>query len=290
MPPVWPTAQRLPRTVTEMFAQCAFALRVAFVGMFMAVAGAVAPLPVALASPPVQISNASEQILQSILAATEDTAANPSARSELIPRQFLRTRYGAHTLIGSATVPEQLVVELQRVDCFTYADYVEALKRSHTRDEFIASLIDVRYKDGVVAFENRKHFFTDWAASTPAVATDVTAGLSDHAISTAKNLNSKDDGGVYLPGLPTVARTVTYIPSDQVVSEVIGKLRTGDYVGAYAKDGGLDVTHVGIFVATPDGPVFRNASSLPEYHQVVDTPLVDYLQTVPGLVVLRPLA
>ncbi|XTP33108.1 DUF1460 domain-containing protein [Mycobacterium sp. TJFP1] len=235
------------------------------------------------AAPPVEISEQSEQILQSMLAAD---GGSPDA--ELISRQFLGTPYGANTLVGSATVPEQLVVDLKQVDCFTYADYVEALKRADSRDEFIRSLVDVRYRNGDVTFENRKHFFTDWAASAPAVATNITATVSENALQSMKNLNAKDSGGVYLPGLPVVPRSVAYIPSAAVDAAVVGRLRTGDYLGAYAEDGGLDVTHVGIFVDTPDGPVFRNASSSSADGKVVDSALDDYLQTVPGIVVLRP--
>ncbi|WP_231745050.1 DUF1460 domain-containing protein [Mycobacterium sp. IS-1590] len=214
--------------------------------------------------------------------------AAPPQRAEVISGAFLGTPYGADTLVGSAGEPEQLVVELSKVDCFTYADYVEALKRAGNRDEFVAALIDVRYKDGAVSFANRKHFFTDWAAATPAVATDITTRLSAKAIQVQKNLNQKDSGGVYLPGLPVLPRTVAYIPSAQFDDAVVSGLRTGDYIGAYAKDGGLDVTHVGIYVETPRGPVFRNASSLPGDAEVVDTPLFDYVRTVPGVVVMRP--
>ncbi|CAN5637601.1 DUF1460 domain-containing protein [soil metagenome] len=241
--------------------------------------------PTASASPPLRISSASEQILHTMLA-----AVGGASDAELVSRQFLGRPYGAHTLVGSADVPEELVVDLQNVDCFTYADYAEALKGADNRDQFLDRLTDVRYKNGVVAFENRKHFFSDWAASAPAVATEVTAALSDAAVPVPKNLNSKDSGGVYLPGLPVVPRTVTYIPSEHVDGDVISRLRTGDYVGAYAEDGGLDVTHVGIFLNTPAGPVFRNASSLGANMKVVDTPLGDYLPTVPGIVVLRPVA
>ncbi|WP_448412436.1 DUF1460 domain-containing protein [Mycolicibacterium sp. XJ652] len=221
-----------------------------------------------------------------MLTASKDMAGSVGA--EAVSRQFLGTPYGADTLVGSATEPEQLVVELEKVDCFTYADYVEALKRASNREEFIDALIDVRYKDGVVAFQNRKHFFTDWAADTPAVATDLTATLTPNAVAVHKNLNQKDSGGQYLPGLPVVPRTVSYIPSAQVDGGVLSQLRTGDYIGAFAEDGGLDVTHVGIFVETPDGPVFRNASSLRAHEKVIDQPLAEYLQTVPGVVVLRP--
>ncbi|MGB3484063.1 MAG: DUF1460 domain-containing protein [Mycobacterium sp.] len=254
-------------------------------GLGVVAAMLVAPAPPeASAAPQLQISSASEQILESMLAATSG-----STGSDAVSAQFLATPYGANTLVGSAQQPEQLVVELQRVDCFTYADYVEALKRAGgDRERFLDSLVDVRYRDGVVSFANRKHFFTDWSATAPAVATDITAGLSDAAVETTKNLNAKDSGGVYLPGLPVVPRTVWHIPSAQVDNDVVSRLRTGDYIGAYAEDGGLDVTHVGIFIDSPDGPVFRNASSRSADNKVVDTALFDYLQTVPAVVVLRP--
>ena len=83
-------------------------------------------------------------------------------------------------------------------------------------------------------------------------------------------------------------RTVVHIPSEDVDGDVISQLRTGDYIGAYAADGGLDVTHVGMFVATADGPVLRNASSLRQDNKVVDSALTDFLTTIPGIVVLRP--
>jgi len=155
------------------------------------------PAPWAAAAPAVNISSQSEQTLQALLAVAKNaSSAGLSERSEILSRQFLGTPYGANTLIGSATVPEQLVVELQKVDCFTYADYVEALKRGGDREEFIDGLIKVRYKDGVVSFQNRKHFFTDWSTLQPAVATDVTASLGADAIQVTKNLNKKDSGGL----------------------------------------------------------------------------------------------
>ncbi|KUH83844.1 lytic transglycosylase [Mycobacterium sp. GA-1999] len=254
------------------------------------------PIPVATylassakSSPDVQISEQSAQILERLLTVRNGAAgAAAPEMTDTISRQFLDTPYGADTLVGSASEPEKLVVELSRVDCFTYADYVEALKRAGNREEFIAALTEVRYRDGVVSFPNRKHFFTDWAAGTPPIATDITTSLSPNAVQVQKNLNQKDSGGVYLPGLPVVPRTVSYIPSAQVDGGVLSQLNTGDYIGSYAEDGGLDVTHVGIFIDAPNGPVVRNASSLDADEKVVDTPLQDYLRNVPGVVILRP--
>ena len=263
--------------------------RLAGLGVVLALVVAVPPSPHATASPSVRISSQSEQILQTLLTVRNNAlSAGLSERSEIVSRQFLGIPYGANTLIGSANESEQLVVELQKVDCFTYVDYVEALKRADDREEFIDSLSEVRYKDGAVGFQNRKHFFTDWSVSAPAIANDVTTSLSANSIQLTKNLNKKDSGGTYWPGLPAVPRTISYIPSQQIDSSVLGRLRTGDYIGAYAEDGGLDVTHIGIFIDTPDGPIFRNASSLRANNKVVDSPLLDYVQTVPGVVVLRP--
>lgn len=207
---------------------------------------------------------------------------------DLLSRQFLGTPYAADTLIGSATRPEQLVVDFRQVDCFTLLDYVEALSRTTDRNQFVPNLIDTRYAGDQVDFTHRKHFFTDWAQVANPVATDITASLSPAAVTVPKHLNAKGDGSVYLPGIPVVDRDITYIPSAAVDAGVMSGLHTGDFVGAYADQPGLDVTHVGIIVDTPSGPVFRNASSLDINNKVVDTPLGEYLRTVPGIVVLRP--
>ncbi|MFE3190821.1 DUF1460 domain-containing protein [Nocardia sp. NPDC059240] len=202
--------------------------------------------------------------------------------------RFIGTPYRANMLIGSASQPEQLVVDFRGVDCFTYLDYVEALSRSADRGQFVQNLIATRYTDGQVEFTHRKHFFTDWAYTNRVAANDITASLTPGAVTITKHLNAKAGGGNYLPGLPVVDRNITYIPSGAMDNAVIGGLRTGDFLGAYTDEAGLDVSHVGIFISTPNGPMFRNASSLSANNQVVDTPLTQYLTTVPGLVVLRP--
>ncbi|WP_432420299.1 N-acetylmuramoyl-L-alanine amidase-like domain-containing protein [Nocardia neocaledoniensis] len=126
-------------------------------------------------------------------------------RGELLARlgaRLLDTPYGANMLVGSATQPEQLVIDLRRVDCFTYLDYLEAASRSGDRDQFVANLLATRYVDSRVEFAQRKHFFTDWAATGRRAATDITATLSPAAVTTTKHLNAKADGGTYLPGIP----------------------------------------------------------------------------------------
>ncbi|PHZ34018.1 N-acetylmuramoyl-L-alanine amidase-like domain-containing protein, partial [Yersinia kristensenii] len=82
---------------------------------------------------------------------------------------------------------------------------------------------------------------------------------------------------------------VIYIPAEFINEAVVSQLKTGDYIGIYTKINGLDVTHTGIFIMTPDGPMLRNASSLKSNMKVVDSPFIQYVKDKPGIIVLRAL-
>lgn len=206
----------------------------------------------------------------------------------LISEAFLGTPYVANKLQGSLSTPEQLVVDFRGLDCFTYLDYVEALRQSAAQPDFMKNLLRTRYVDGDLDFLSRKHFYTDWAYSgTYKQAQDITAQLSAHAVRREKRLNQKADGSAYLPGLPVVQRTVTYIPAGFIDKTVINRLHEGDFIGIYTPLAGLDVTHVGFFIMTDKGPVLRNASSHSGSQKVVDSPFLAYVANTPGIVVLR---
>ncbi|MFC6010331.1 N-acetylmuramoyl-L-alanine amidase-like domain-containing protein [Nocardia lasii] len=243
----------------------------------------------ALATPAVIDETTGRKIDELLAVRAESPGLSRPDLIERLSARLLGTPYGANMLVGSATTAEELVVDLRRVDCFTFLDYIDAASRATDRGRFLDELVANRYIDSRVEFTQRKHFFTDWAARERVAATDITATLSPAALTTTKHLNAKADGSTYLPGVPVLDRAVTHIPSEAVDAAVLAGLRTGDYLGAYTPAAGLDVTHVGIIVTTPTGPVFRNASSLAQTYRVVDTPLADYLRTVPGIVVLRPL-
>ncbi|MEV6430858.1 DUF1460 domain-containing protein [Nocardia sp. NPDC051463] len=261
--------------------------RLLFVIVAMA-CGVVPMLPTALGAPSAAEIDAATAGKIDELLVLGTGGRSKGEQIEVLSRQFLGTPYGADMLVGSASRPEQLVIDFRRVDCFTYLDYVEAMSRSTDRSQFVTNLIETRYTDGIVDYQQRKHFFSDWAHTPRIAATDVTATLSGAASTVTKHLNAKADGTTYLPGLPVVDRAITYIPSGAVDENVVGRLRTGDYIGAFADLPGLDVTHVGIFVMTPNGPIFRNASSRAADNKVVDSSFADYVRSTPGIVVLRP--
>ncbi|GAA5097421.1 DUF1460 domain-containing protein [Bartonella acomydis] len=208
---------------------------------------------------------------------------------DLLSKAFLETPYQANMLHGSENTVEKLIIDFRGLDCFTYLDYVEALSKSTSQTEFIKNVIRTRYVDGNVSFFNRKHFFTDWAYREYKLTTDITAQISPNAVSTEKYLNEKTDGRNYLPGLPVIKRKITYIPRRFINEEVISHLKTGDFIGIYTELAGLDVSHVGFFIMTENGPMFRNASSQKENKKVIDSPFMDYVAKTPGIIVLRAL-
>ncbi|WP_221740608.1 N-acetylmuramoyl-L-alanine amidase-like domain-containing protein [Vibrio pectenicida] len=210
-----------------------------------------------------------------------------SKKIEQLSSVFVDVPYVANQLIGDHQTKEQLVIKFGELDCFTYLDYVEALRKSDHLEEFKYHLIQTRYIEGKIHFLNRRHFFSDWVNEETYNATDVTTELSNLSISVVKKLNQKTSGGVYLVGLPIKERTISYIPSDNVDETVLQNMQNGDYVGAYTDIAGLDVTHTGIFIQTDNGPVYRNASSKRANNRVVDTPFLDYIKTIPGIVVYR---
>jgi len=116
-------------------------------------------------------------------------------------------------------------------------------------------LVSTRYINGDVESLSRKHFFSDWFVRSPVNAVDVTKEINPDAITVTNRLNFKAPDSEYIPGPGIVTWDITYFPGL-----------------AIKKDG-----HVW----------FRNASSLKKNMKVVDTDFLAYMQSKPGIVVLR---
>jgi hypothetical protein len=210
-------------------------------------------------------------------------------RIDFLSRQFLGLDYVESTLIGDINTPEVFVINMEGVDCFTFIDYIEAMRLADSFSEFKNNLKKIRYSSGRVAFKNRNHFFTDWIEFNSDFVTDVTEKIGDKKfIRVIKTLNEKENGIYFLPGIKPFQRQITYIPSDRIDEPIINKLRTGDYIGVYSKIKGLDVSHVGIIIKDNDKVYLRHASSLKIYRKVIDQDFKKYISDKPGIIVLRP--
>ncbi len=210
-------------------------------------------------------------------------------RIGFLSKQFLDVAYQESTLVGDAHTPEMLVLNLTGVDCFTLIDYVEAMRLSGSFSEFTENLRRVRYRKGAVSFEMRNHFFTDWPEYDAGTIGDVTAVIGGpKTVTVRKRLNLRRDGTPIVPGIQPKEREIRYIPVNALDDLILERMKTGDYAGIYSNDDGLDVTHVGIIIKSPDGIYLRHASSQMSHRKVIDEELKGYLAEKQGLVVLRP--
>lgn len=208
-------------------------------------------------------------------------------RIAFISERFIGTPYQASTLIGDSVQKEELVIDLSGVDCFTFLDYVEAMRRASDFDGFMEALRAVRYRSSEVSYDTRNHFFSDWPSYSPTFIEDITASVGGGgAVRVGKRLNEKGAGTMFLPGIPAVDREITFVPTGSIDEEILGRLQTGDYAGIYTEAPGLDVTHVGIIIRKYSGLLLRHASSIKK--QVADEDLREYISDKPGLIIFRP--
>ena len=213
-----------------------------------------------------------------------------SERIDFISRQFLGVPYQEKTLVGDAQTPELLVINLAGVDCFTFLDYVEAMRRSGSFAAFKENLRKVRYQNGVVDYKHRNHFFSDWTLFNAGFIDDVTGQIgAGKAKKTVKTLNAAEGSQTLLPGITVRRREITYIPSEFIDDLILAQLKTGDYLGVYIAQANLDASHVGIVIRKEGRIFFRHASSQEKYHTVVDEDLKNYLLHKPGVIILRPI-
>ena len=210
--------------------------------------------------------------------------ANKGDRIAFISEQFLGTKYKSGTLINDPEKKEKLVVNLEGMDCFTFLDYVEALRLSKDTDDFTENLKKVRYFKGDISYKNRKHFFTDWVSGEDNTVKDITSELPG-SITVEKYINRRSDTKNWLKNLPQTMRMITFVPANLVTKDVVKLLHNGDYIGVYADKEGLDVTHTGIFIRNSNGEFFRNTSSIAG--EVTDYVFKDYMKDIKGIVVFR---
>ncbi len=212
---------------------------------------------------------------------------DPGEQIGYISQQLLNTHYQAHTLIGSSHTPEQLVARLDALDCMTFIENLEALRRSDSFPAYLDNLQQVRYKNAHVEFSHRNHFFADWPISNAPMIQDVTQLVAEGAaVSVSKALNHNGPK-FWIPGIPVVKKTVHYLPASQINQAVLQRLRTGDFVGNYSELAGLDVNHVGIVIKKGEHVYFRHANADAGIRRVTDEDFLRFFKFQRGIVVFR---
>lgn len=208
-----------------------------------------------------------------------------SERILKISEYFLDTPYLSNTLIGSAVSKEILTINFEGLDCITLIEYVEALRLSTDFESFIKNLKSVRYKNGIVDFKTRRHFFSDWGSLKTVKNVTYEKGKSLCHME-YKKLNRIDAKKRWIEGLPVRLRKIIYIPVKHL-SEALINLKSIYYCGFFSSKEGLDVEHVGILFKKNNIPTLRHASSIKG--KVVDDTLFEYASNKNGIILYKPI-
>jgi hypothetical protein len=196
----------------------------------------------------------------------------------LLSEKFLNISYVSNTLSNNDinTSKENLIINFDALDCFTFIDTIEALKGSTTKDQFKNNLVEIRYKNGNISYQMRNHFFSDWIVSNS--MSDITCTLGP-CKKVTKYLNQNEK---YLKEIATVKRQISYIKTTKID---LSLLKNGDYIGIYTDKKALDVTHTGLIIKKFDKVFIRHASSLEK--KIIDSELLEYTKNKSGIIVYR---
>ena len=220
-------------------------------------------------------------------------------------RKFLDVPYVAHTL--EVNDDEQLVINVEELDCTTLVETVTALTLCAYRKEFTYAayqnnLRNMRYRDGVInGYPSRIHYFTDWIMSNQqagivseiqqpnppftAVQTVKVSYMSEHPQS-YKAMKAHPE---YVSEIREMEQRITgqkfrFIPKSEVknTAAVREAVHDGDIIAITCNKPGLDIAHLGFAVWRKDGLHLLNASQL--HKKVVEEPmtLYQYLQKHPS--------
>lgn len=205
-------------------------------------------------------------------------------------RQLKGVPYVAKTL--EKNKDERLVVNLRQLDCTTYVETVLALARTMRQQKltfanYCNNLRLIRYKDGVVSYPTRQHYFTYWiqqkakarivkdmqSPNPPYSAIQtVKADYMTNHLSQYPMLKGKPD---WVKQIKAMEESITglkvrYIPKASVNNTRLLRqtIHDGDIICIITKKPGLEISHLGIAAWHKDGLHMLNASSI--YHKVVE--------------------
>lgn len=213
-------------------------------------------------------------------------------------KMFIGTPYVAHTLEGE---PEMLTVNLDELDCTTFAETVMALAltisegRSSWRD-FTYHLERLRYRQGEInGYPSRLHYICDWAVDNSFMGNlkDATPQMP-HCIYKVKTIDFMSRHADRYPALAdstNLARIKAvedgyrncrfpYVKTiDLGKKETVAAMRNGDILAFVGKVDGLDVNHMGILIIDGDGtPRVLHASSTEGKVVLTDCSLADFVK------------
>ena len=173
---------------------------------------------------------------------------------------FLERPYVAHTL--EAGNEEQLIMNLNEVDCTTYVEYALALTLAKG-DTLCAQnyLKRIRYRDGVIDdYVSRLHYITEWIENgvRNGFFEDITSRHGTDTLQVELSfMSSHPNAYRHLKDSPTrvaqrdsveqklSGQTIHYLPKEKLPAEGLPWIKAGDILCITTNIPGLEVVHLG---------------------------------------------
>jgi hypothetical protein len=196
-------------------------------------------------------------------------------------RALVGRPYLANGLVGSHDTEEQFVNRRDAFDCMTFVEAVlaECLSQAYSTP-FDAELRALRYRDSVVSWFSRLHYFSDWLEvnTKRGVLQEVFVELPE----TPRTLS-------LLAHYPPLSARLRFLPVSELTHSQ-HQFAPGDIISFGTTRENLDVSHVGFFARNVDGTdeLIHATKTL---GRVVEEPLATFLERfgeTPGLLVHRP--
>src|SRR5215510_8436062 len=201
-------------------------------------------------------------------------------RIDLISAALRGIQYQGNTLIGGPNRLEKFVVRDDAFDCVTFCEIVLAAAIASDRSEFDTVLRNIRYRNGVVAWRERNHYFFEWCQHNVDNRTCRWVGM-EGAVDIEKTVDSQ-------PGLGKRRFAMRVIPSAAFLASK-DKLERGDIVGFVSRRPNLDYFHTGLIIFDNSGKLLlRHASQ--SSRRVLDEPMEQFVAVngVRYVTLLRP--
>jgi hypothetical protein len=212
------------------------------------------------------------------LIAQAQSLPNISQRMDFISHSLIGIRYQSNTLIGGPDRKEVFVVRDDAFDCVTFCEVVLAAARARRAEEFEAALLRIRYEHGKVKWEERNHYFGQWAQR--AIENRICKPLDLPSVPIEKSVNW---GNLGKRRVAFAAVTATTLLSSK------GRLVSGDVIGFVSRRSNMDFYHTGLIAFAKDGTLLlRHASQ--SRRRILDERMADFvaLNGVRYVTLLRP--
>lgn len=186
--------------------------------------------------------------------------SNPKNPAEAA-KNLIGVPYVAHTLEGNKM--EQLVINLQAVDCTTFVENAMALYMARGKDynAYCKALSDIRYFDGIInGYFSRKHYVTAWVNDnvknnilidltqkygTTSLKTNLDF-MSTHPYKYTQLCNKDSIIAIRHMEQKYSGLTIKYLPKKELPTGGCDWIKEGDIIGLVTTIKGLDVSHLGI--------------------------------------------